>query len=417
VRRTSSWPAVVAAALLFAFSLFAVQHWLEQNFLSDVGGYKDYAEFVRAGHVPYSDQATTPLAYPPFALVPWLVASYMSWSYATSFAILMGLCGAGCIVLIATTLRRVDASSGRIWAALLLFAVSPLVLGSLFGTRYDLWPTLLALGGLAALVEERPILSGTLLALGFAAKLWPGVLLPLALVHLWRRRGGGAALEAGFAFSVVAAACFAPFGFFEPHGLWASVSGQFDRPLQIESLGSALLIAADHLGMAAHTTIDAGGGQALTGRGAVLAADLSTALEALAVAGICVIYARRRTQSPEALLMAAAATVAALVAFDKVLSPQYLIWLVPFIALASGRVGLAAGALLLLALGLTETWFPWSYWNLALGHRSPWSWFLLARDLALVALAAVLVLGLQPRMRFRRRKSTFAGRSASLRMR
>ena len=114
--------------------------------------------------------------------------------------------------------------------------------------------------------------------------------------------------------------------------------------------------------------------------------------------------------------MAAAATVAALVAFDKVLSPQYLIWLVPFVALASGRAGIAATAFLLLALGLTQMWFPANYFDLALGHRSPWTWYLLARDLALVALAAALA-GLQPRMRFRRRKRTFAGRSASLRMR
>jgi hypothetical protein len=405
---------VVAAALLFAFSLYAVQRWLEQGSLSDVGGYHDYATFVRAGHVPYSDQANTPLAYPPAALVPWLLASYMSWSYATSFTILMGVCGAGCIALIATTLRTAGASGGRLWAALLLFAVSPLVLGSLFGTRYDLWPTLLALGGLAALVKERPLLSGALLGLGFAAKLWPGVLLPLAIIHLWRRRGGSFAVVASFV--IVASACFVPFAILEPHGLWASVSGQFDRPLQVESLGSAVLMAAEHLGMRPLTTIGAGGGQALIGRGADLAANLSTALEILAVLGVWLAYARRRTHSPDALLMAAAATVAALVAFDKVLSPQYLIWLVPFVALASGRAGIAAAGFLLLALGLTQTWFPWSYWQLAIGHESPWSWFLLARDLSLVALAAVLA-GLQPRMRLRRRKSTFAGRSASLRMR
>jgi Na+/H+-dicarboxylate symporter len=135
-----------------------------------------------------------------------------------------------------------------------------------------------------------------------------------------------------------------------------------------------------------------------------------------AVIGILVVYARRRTPSMEALLLAAAATLAALVAFDKVLSPQYLIWIVPFVVLASGRAGIAAGAFLLLALGLTQTWFPWNYWTLATTHAAPWSWYLLARDLALVALVAALA-GVQPRMRFRRRKSTFAGRSASLRMR
>jgi hypothetical protein len=148
----------------------------------------------------------------------------------------------------------------------------------------------------------------------------------------------------------------------------------------------------------------------------VLAADLSTALEVVAVAGVWLAYARRRAPSQEALLMAAAATVTALVAFDKVLSPQYLIWIVPFVALASGRAGVVAAGLLLLALGLTQTWFPWNYWDLATGQKSPWVWYLLIRDLALVALAATLA-GVQPRVRLRRRKSTFAGRSASLLMR
>jgi hypothetical protein len=404
----------VAAALLFAFSLYAVQRWLEQGALSDVGGYHDYAAFIRAGHLPYSDQAHTPLAYPPAALVPWLLASYMSWSYATSFTILMGICGAGCIALVAATLEKVGAGTVRIWGALLLFGVSPLALGSLFGTRYDLWPALLALAGLAALVYDRPALSGALLGLGFAAKLWPGALLPLAIVHLWRRRG--ASLAVTVSFVAVAAACFLPFAILEPNGLWAGISVQFDRPLQIESLGSAVLLAGQHLGLGHPHTIDAGGGQALAGTGAGLAADLSTALEVLAVAGIWLAYARRRAQSAEALLMAAAATVAALVAFDKVLSPQYLIWLVPFVALASGWAGVAAASLLLPALCLTQTWFPASYWSLATDHRSPWTWYLLVRDLALVALAGVLA-GVQPRIRLRRRKSTFAGRSASLRMR
>jgi hypothetical protein len=416
VKRDSSWPTLVAAALLFAFSLYAVQRWLERGALMDVGGYQDYATFVRAGHIPYTDQTNHPLAYPPAALIPWLVASYMRWSYTTSFTIVMGFCGLGCIALIARTLRKAGAGSGRIWAGVLLFAVSPLVLGSLFGTRYDLWPTLLALGGLAALVEDRPLLSGALLGLGFAAKLWPGVLLPLAVIHLWRRGGGRPAAAAFVSFALVVEACFVPFAILAPHGLWSSISGQFGRPMQVESLGSAVLMAAEHLGMAVHATITTHGAQALTGPGTELAGNLSTVVEILAVAGIWLGYSRRREHSPDALLMAAAASVAALVAFDKVLSPQYLIWLVPFVALASGRAGIAAAGFLLLALGLTQTWFPWNYWDLASGHKSPWSWYLLARDLSLVALAAALA-GLQPRIRLRRRKSMFAGRSASLLMR
>jgi hypothetical protein len=413
VSRRSSWPAGLAAAIVFAFSLYALQRWLEQGQLSDVGGYQHWAQLLRAGQVPYRDFA---FEYPPAALGPMYLASYMSWSYATSFAVLMGVCGAGCIALLATTLRAVEASAARVWAALLLFAVSPLALGSLFETRFDLWPALLALAGLAALVRERPVLSGALLGLGFAAKLWPAVLLPVAVIHLWRRRGGGTALAAVAAFLVVAAACFLPFVVLAPHGVWASLRGQLDRPLQVESLGAAILMAAEHLGMRPLTTITSHGAQALSGRGAGLAALLSTVAEIAAVVGTWLAYARRRTREPEAALLAAAATVAAVIAFDKVLSPQYLIWLVPFVPLVAGLRGVLAAGLLLLALTLTQTWFPWSYWQLASGHASPWSWYLLARDLALVALAAVLA-ELQPRIRLRRRKSTFAGRSASLRMR
>src|SRR5262245_15609963 len=191
--------------------------------LSDVGGYQDRANSIRSGAVPYRDFA---FEYPPAALPAMLVPSYMSWSYATSFAVLMGVCGAGCIALVASALREVEAGPLRTWAALLLIGASPLILGSLFDSRYDLWPTLLAVGGLAALIRERPFVTGALLALGFAAKLWPAALLPIAFVYLWRRRGSDSALAAVATFLIVAAACFVPFGFVAPNGLHAMFTDQ-----------------------------------------------------------------------------------------------------------------------------------------------------------------------------------------------
>jgi Glycosyltransferase family 87 len=400
VSRRTSWPAGLVATIVFAFSFYALQRWLEQGQLSDVGGYQQWAELVRSGQVPYRD---FPLEYPPASLPPFLLPSYMSWSYATSFAVLMGVCGAGCIVLIAATLRAVNASSERTWAALLLFAVSPFVLGSLFDTRFDLWPALLALAGIAALVRDRPVLSGVFLGLGFAAKLWPGVLLPIAAIHLWRRRGSGSGMTVAAAFLAAAVACFLPFVLLAPHGVWESLRGQLDRPLQVESLGAAILMAAQHAGMRPLTTVTSHGAQALSGRGAGLAADLSTVAEIAAVAWIWIAFARQRDGNRETTLVAAAAAVCALVAFDRVLSPQYLIWLVPFVPLVRGSRGFLAGGLLLLALGLTQTWFPWHYWALALGHAAPWSWYLLARDLTLAALAVVLVLELSRGTGFARR--------------
>jgi glycosyl transferase family 87 len=395
------WTAAGAAAVLLALSFYALISWLEQGQLSDVPVYVHYSRLIRGGAVPYRDFK---FEYPPAALPALLLPAYMSWSYATSFAVLMGACGAGCIAATASALRAVEAGAMRTWAGLLAIGVSPLLLGSLFDTRFDLWPTLLAVGALAASVRQRSLISGVLLGLGFAAKLWPAVLLPIAVAHLWRRRGPRGAAVVVAAFVAVAAACFLPFAILAPDGLRAMFADQLDRPLQVESLGAAVLMAAQHLGMRPLVTIGSHGGQALSGHGAGLAAGLSTALEITTVLAIWILFARRRGADGESTLLAAAAAVSALVAFDKVLSPQYLVWLVPFILLVRGAVGVVAGALLFLALGLTQTWFPWHYWRLATDHAAPWSWYLLARDAALVAVAGLLVLALSGGGGFARRR-------------
>jgi len=385
-REPPLWPAAAVAALLFGVSFYVLQRWLEHGALSDVPVYEHYAHLIRTGQVPYRD---FPLEYPPAALAAFVVPAYPRWSYATSFAVLMGVCGAGCIALAATVLRSAGAGFLRSTAALLLIGVSPLVLGSLFDTRFDLWPALLLLAALAALLRGRSFLGGALGGLAFAAKLWPVALVPLALAYLWRRDGARAALAAAAAFVAVAAACFVPFAVLAPDGVRHSITGQLDRPLQIESLGAAVLVASEHAGARALPTVTSHGGQALAGSRARVAADATTALEILGVLAVLVGFLRRRA-SGEALLVGAAGTVAMLVAFGKVLSPQFLIWLVPLVPLARGLRGLAGSALLLGALGLTQVYFPDHYWAYATGHAVPWSWVVLARDLLLVALAVVL---------------------------
>jgi hypothetical protein len=109
----------------------------------------------------------------------------------------------------------------------------------------------------------------------------------------------------------------------------------------------------------------------------------------------------RGPATASALVRASAAAVCAFVAFGKVLSPQFLIWLIPVVPLVRGRRGLWASALLLVALLLTQVWFPFRYFRLALGFETGLSWVLLARDLVLVALALLLAAPLPSRPRSR----------------
>jgi L-cystine uptake protein TcyP (sodium:dicarboxylate symporter family) len=98
----------------------------------------------------------------------------------------------------------------------------------------------------------------------------------------------------------------------------------------------------------------------------------------------------RGPADPARLVRYAAACVVAFVALGKVLSPQFLIWLVPLVPLVRGRRGVGASALLAVALVLTQLWFPFRYWDLALRFDELASWLVLVRDLVLVALLGVL---------------------------
>jgi hypothetical protein len=54
---------------------------------------------------------------------------------------------------------------------------------------------------------------------------------------------------------------------------------------------------------------------------------------------------------------------------------------------------------LALALVLTQLWFPFHYWDLALRLDERASYLVLARDLVLIALVAVLITPLHARAR------------------
>jgi hypothetical protein len=89
-------------------------------------------------------------------------------------------------------------------------------------------------------------------------------------------------------------------------------------------------------------------------------------------------------------VLACAAALTAFVVLGKVLSPQFLIWLVPLVPLVAGRRGLLASALLATAIVLTQLWFPFRYWDLALEFDVAASWLVLVRDLVLLGLLATL---------------------------
>jgi hypothetical protein len=286
------------------------------------------------------------------------------------------------------TLRVVGASTERAAAAVAFAALAPLLLGSVILYRYDLWPAALTVVGLAGVLAGRQRLGFGALGLGVAAKVFPAVVIPPAVAYVWRTRGRKEALLCLAAAAAVVAAVVLPFLALSPGGLWESIERQASRPLQIESLGSAVLLAAHHAGGLALRMDSSHGSQNLGGSLPDALGAASSALLALVLLGLWYAFSRGPA-TPDRLVRYSAASVTAFVALGKVLSPQFLIWLIPLVPLVRGRRGLAASGLLALALVLTQVWFPIRYFDLVAFEAFP-SWTLLARDLVLVALLVVL---------------------------
>jgi cbb3-type cytochrome oxidase subunit 3 len=373
---------VTAAALVLltaaVWGLLASLGWYTDYQLTDFGVYEKYGRFVAHQHlVPYRDFR---LEYPPAALLTFVVPAWLDrFGYETVFKVVMFLCHLG-VVFAALRL------AGR--RAAVAAAVAPLLLGSVVVSRFDLWPTALTALALAALVSGWIPVAAVLLGTAFAAKLWPAVIVPFAVVYVGRSYGRALATRFAAATAAVAAAWFIPFLIMSPGGIRYAFHAQFARPLQIESTGASILMALHHaFGLSIHETFG-WGGQNLAGHGVGAVTAVTVALEVLVLVTIFLLFLRG-SRDDEQLLFSCAAAVCTLIAFGKVFSPQFLIWLFPFAWLAGRRRGNVAAAVYAAALLLTASYFPHHYWDLANGFTRPQVAELLARNLACVALVVI----------------------------
>ena len=389
-------PFVVAvaalAAAVFVGSWVVVQRSVDPaREIVDTPVYQSYGEAVASRHeVPYRDFR---LEYPPGALpafvAPPLIQPEGSTGYKRAFGWLMGACGAATVLLAVATLLALGAGRARFVAVLAFAALWPLALGPVVLTRFDLWPAALTLGALAAFVAGRDRLGSGVLGAAVAAKIFPGVLVPLAAVWVWRRRGRRALLACTAIFAGVLLAVFLPFFILSPDGVVGSITRQLSRPLQVESLGAAVLVTLHQfVGLDVHV-VSGSGSQNIAGTLADGVAGSTTALQLGALVLVWIAFARGPANA-ERLVRYAALALVVFVALGKVLSPQFMIWLVPIVPLVAGRRGLAASAVLAVPLVLTQAWFPYHYWDYALRFDGHVSVLVLARDLVLLALAGLL---------------------------
>lgn len=375
----------------FVVCWYVIHHgvWTQGKML-DTPIYAGYAQHMKDGQLPYRDFVETypPLALPIF-LIPGLIAGQHFTGYTEVFEAIMLVCGLGAVGLASFMVAEMGVTGKRLFAVIGLGGLTPLLIGSVILSRYDLWPTVLTVGALAALYYDMPRTGFAFLALGVAAKAYPLVLLPLAAIYVGRSIGRRALLESlGVFLGLLLVTCL-PFALLAPHGFWDSINSQTGRPLQIESLGATIwLFAHQVLGTHLHIYFTHGSDN-LDGHASLQFGTVMSVLQIVSILGIFGIYALGQA-SKERLLLWSSAAVCAFIVFDRVLSPQYLLWLVPLVMLVvPSRRGLYAVILLAASMALTQIWFPHHF--VGLKHFQPLeSWGVIARDLVLLALFGTL---------------------------
>jgi len=367
----------------------------------DVEGYYQYAIKMDQGQVAYRDFS---VEYPPGALVvfylPYL-ASHNLAGYGTAFTFEMLFFDVIGLLFVLGLGKKAGISP---WTSLIGFTLAMVAIGSIMVQRFDMVPAVITLGAVYAFRRGNYKIAWAILAIGTMTKLYPALLAPLFLIYQWRRGGLRSVIPSVATFAVATLLIAAPLLALNSHGFISSFTVQSQRPLQLESTYSSLLLLGNSLGLIKAQPVQ---GPISLNIDSSLAGPLARCsfifmgLGLLTVYGLYYRNCRRLVRSPARVAPDAPAladllnySFVAIVVFmvtSKVFSPQFMVWLYPLFPLVSGRFRAAIWITFLAASCLTWYIYPLHYWDLVDTQQSAVDALILRNTLMIFI--AVLLLG------------------------
>lgn len=354
----------VAHALLF-LGLFKIRTRVTGMSYYELGSdtqhvYWPAVQKLLAGHIPYVDPHFF-VEYPPlgtaFFLVPALLHPATLRAYDWLFAAEVLAVDLATLPVLARLARREGASATGAVAA---YGLLVPLLGSLVSQRYDLVPATLTLTAILALLEHRPVAAWGLLLLATLMKLYPAVLAPLFLVHGWQQirigrsgwehgpdRSNAIRWGLGLAFyGVGLVSSTLAWYLLAPASLIRFIQWETQRGIEIESLSGSLTELAHLAGLSVYK-VDSYGSYNIISSLTPTLKTLSPVVTAGLLIAIYLSYAQRPLPRHDArdgnacdarsLVTHSALAVLAVLLGSKLLSIQFLLWLVPLVAAQANR--------------------------------------------------------------------------------
>ncbi|CAL9546409.1 hypothetical protein SUDANB6_04368 [Streptomyces sp. enrichment culture] len=333
------WAATRLVLLLFVLKVYVFPG---PDVTSDVSViYRGWYDVLRTGTFPLDDVTWQ---YPPAAALAILSPALLPFlDYATAFFVLACLAD---LAVLALLTRAGGRSGGTPRGAWVWVAGVPL-LGPTVYARYDVMVTAVAVAALLA-AARHPRVAGVLVALGALLKVWPALLL------LGDRRRGS------WAFAAAAGAALAALFALSMPGAFAFLAFQRDRGTEVESLGGLVFHVARYAGWEGEVRLNYGSVEFL-GPYVGVVSTAALALTAVAFGWLLLWRLRARRFTAHTLADAAFTAVLMFTVTSRVVSPQYLVWLVGLAAVclsfSASRMRLPAG-LVLAASAVTVLEFP-----------------------------------------------------------
>ena len=340
-RRHAEIP-LIAGGLLVLLIFFVHRAWG----WNDVILYRSYASWFWGGPHPFR---SLPLEYPPASILVFTLALVPAIrDSATVFAFWMG---AAFWLGYFAFLRYRGRASAALFAAYLLLGGAATLLN-----RYDILPALTVVAAIWAATRSRWRLAYVLLAAGVLLKLYPLFLVPLFVIahreelasRDWKRK----VFRSAWPPAAMVAGGFAAAGAIDFAGTLSPFVYASARPLQLESVPGSVLWLLSFFGF-----------PALSDRGfrsfnlvGPLGPGVGSVFSVLMIVGMAFVY-WRYAGGRLSLARACLAVVCVSIFTNKVFSPQYLIWVLPLVALVDDRID----ALWLAVAGLTTLIYPLLY--------------------------------------------------------
>ncbi|MDQ0602458.1 hypothetical protein QF037_006803 [Streptomyces canus] len=339
-----TWGLTRLLLLLFVLKVFVFPG---PDVTSDVSViYQGWYDVLRTGTFPLDDVTWQ---YPPAAALAILSPGLLPFlPYATAFFVLAFLADLVAFSLLLYAGLRPGRSLRGVW----VWVVGVPLLGPTVYARYDVMVTAVAVAALLA-GARHPRVMGVLVGFGAMLKVWPALL----LVAVRRRR-------TWMATAVTAAGLAALFSVAMP-GAFAFLTFQADRGTEVESLGSLVFHVARQYGWDGQVLLNYGSVEFL-GPWVNVVSTAALALTGLAF-GWLLLWRLTATRF-EAHTAADAAFVAVLMftTTSRVISPQYMVWLIGLAAVClcfrASRMGVPA-LIVLVASFVTVLEFPIYFGN------------------------------------------------------